>query len=149
MLVTQKDAITRITGNITPEYINGLKNELGRAFTKLKSTHFAEGQQYGFLATMIPKEKYRIVISDATWNYAAPGNPGVYAAAALVAGVSAAQQEQHVAQHKDEQTAYADYLGLQEAGKELLLYGVGNDVLAPLKKQYINFGDQDDDIAEV
>ena len=37
--------------------------------------------------------------------------------------------------------AYADYLGSQEAGKELLLYGVGDDTLAPLKKQYINFGD--------
>ena len=36
---------------------------------------------------------------------------------------------------------YTDYLGLQEAGKELLLYGVGDDVLAPKKKQYINFGD--------
>jgi hypothetical protein len=35
----------------------------------------------------------------------------------------------------------ADYLGSQEAGKELLLYGVGDDVLALLKKQYINFGD--------
>ena len=69
----------------------------GGAFTKLKSTHFAEGQRYDFLATVIPEEKYRVV------------------------GVSAAQREQLVAQHKEEQTAYADYLGLQEAGKELLL----------------------------
>jgi hypothetical protein len=38
------------------------------------------------------------------------------------------------------QTAYT-YLGAQEAGKELLLYGVSDDALAPLKKQYINFGD--------
>jgi hypothetical protein len=30
---------------------------------------------------------------------------------------------------------------LQEAGKELLIYGVGDNALAPLKKQYINFGD--------
>ncbi len=141
MLVAQKDAITRITGIITPESIDGLENKLGGAFTKLKSTHFAEGQRYGFLATVIPQEKYRIVISDATWAYAAPGNPGAYAAAALATGVSAAQREQLVAQHKEEQTAYADYLGSQEAGKELLLYGVGDDVLAPLKKQYINFGD--------
>jgi hypothetical protein len=37
--------------------------------------------------------------------------------------------------------AYTEYLGAQEAGRELLLYGIGNDVLAPLKKQYINFGD--------
>ena len=117
------------------------RSNIGGAFTKLKSTHFAEGQRYGFLATVIPEEKYRIVISDATWYYAAPGNPGAYAAAALVAGVSAAQQEQLVAQHKEEQTAYADCLGLQEAGKKLLLYGVGDNPLAPLKKQYINFGD--------
>ena len=105
MLVAQKDAITRITGIITPESIDLLENELGGAFTKLKSTHFAEGQRYGFLASVIPQEKYRIVIGDAAWTYAAPGNPGAYAAAALVAGVSAAQREQLVAQHKEEQTA--------------------------------------------
>ncbi len=44
-------------------------------------------------------------------------------------------------QHKETQMAYTEYLGAQEAGKELLLYGVGNDALDPLKKQYINFGD--------
>ena len=37
--------------------------------------------------------------------------------------------------------AYAYYLGSQEAGKELQLYGVDNDALASLKKQDINFGD--------
>ena len=44
MLVTQKDAIMRITGIITLKSIDGLKNKLGGAFTTLKSTHFAEGQ---------------------------------------------------------------------------------------------------------
>jgi hypothetical protein len=39
------------------------------------------------------------------------------------------------------QIAYTEYLGAQEAGKQLLLYGVGNDALVPLKKKYINFGD--------
>jgi hypothetical protein len=43
-------------------------------------------------------------------------------------------------QHKETQTAYTKYLVAQEAGKELLLYGVGDDALVPLKKQYINFG---------
>ena len=38
------------------------------------------------------------------------------------------------------QTAYTKYLAAQEAGKEFLLYGIGDDALAPLKKQYINFG---------
>ncbi len=30
---------------------------------------------------------------------------------------------------------------MQDARKELILYGIGDDALAPLKKQYINFGD--------
>ena len=76
MLVAQKDAITKITGIITPESIDGLENELGGAFTKLKSPHFDEGQRFGFLATVIPQEKYRIVISDVAWVYEAPANPG-------------------------------------------------------------------------
>ena len=104
MLVAHKDALTRITGIIMPECINGLENELGGAFTKLKSTHFEEGQKYGFLATVIPQEKYRIIISDAAWNFAAPENPGAYATTALAPGVSMAQREQLVAQHKEEQT---------------------------------------------
>ena len=44
MLAAQKDAITRIAGIITSESIDGLENKLGGAFTKLKSTYFAEGQ---------------------------------------------------------------------------------------------------------
>ena len=100
MLVAQKDAITRITGIIMPESIDGLENKLGGAFTKLKSTRFEEGQRYGFLATVIPQEKYRIVISNAAWNYAAPANPGTYAIAALAPGVSTVQREQLIAQHK-------------------------------------------------
>ncbi len=141
MLVAQKDVITKIMGIIMPESINILKNELGGAFTILKSTHFAEGQRYSFLVSVIPKDKYWSVISNPAWVYAAPANPGMYAATALSAGVSAAQRKQIVAQHKEEQTSYADYLSSQEARKELLLYGIGNDALAPLKKQYINFGD--------
>jgi hypothetical protein len=90
---------------------------------------------------VIPQEKYRVVISNPTWVYVAPANPGTYSATALIAGVSAAQQEQLVAQHKEAQTTYANYLGTQEAGKDLLLYGVGVKALTPLKKQYINFGD--------
>jgi hypothetical protein len=44
ILVAQKDAITKITGIITPKSIVTLENELGGAFTILKSTHFAKGE---------------------------------------------------------------------------------------------------------
>ncbi len=90
ILVAQKDGSAKIVGIITPKSIDILKNELGRAFTILKSTHFAEGERYGYLACIIPEEKYRIVITNPTWVYAAPVNPGAYTVVALAAGVSAA-----------------------------------------------------------
>ena len=46
-----------------------------------------------------------------------------------------------MAQHKIEQKSYRDYLSVEEAGKELILYTVGDDAVAPLKKQYIGYGD--------
>jgi hypothetical protein len=141
ILAAQKDAVTRITGVITPEAIDNLEDEIGGIFTILKSIHLAEGQRYGYLACVIPKAKHRLVIVDNEWMYTTPANPGAYAAAALEGGVSAAQREQLVANHKEQQLSYTEYLGVQEAGKELILYGVGNNALAPLKKQYINFGD--------
>jgi hypothetical protein len=90
ILVAQKDVITKITGIITPEPINTLENELGGAFTIPKSTHFAEGERYGYFACVIPEGNYCIIIADPMWVYPAPVSPGAYAAAALAAGVSAA-----------------------------------------------------------
>jgi hypothetical protein len=90
MLVAQKDVITKITGIVTPESIDTLENELGGAFTILKSTYFTNRQRYGFLASVIPEDKYRIIINSPAWVYTAPVNPGAYAATALAAGVSTA-----------------------------------------------------------
>jgi hypothetical protein len=109
--------------------------------TIIKTHHYTEGQKYGHLASIIPQDEYRIVISDATWIHTAPVDPGAYSAAALGVGNAAAQREQLVAEHKQLQGSYASYLGVEEAGKELILYAVGADALAPLKKQYIGFGD--------
>jgi hypothetical protein len=64
----------------------------------------------------------------------------VYSADALNASNVAAMRKQFVAQHKIKQKSYRDYLKVKEAGKELILYAVGNDAVAPLKKQYIGFG---------
>jgi hypothetical protein len=92
MLVAQTDIITKITGIIMPKSIDTLENELGGAFTILKSTHFTDRQCYGFLASVIPKDKYRIVINSPAWVYTAPVNPGAYASMALAAGVSGTAQ---------------------------------------------------------
>ncbi len=70
-----------------------------------------------------------------------PADPGAYSQDALTVGNAAAQREQFVAEHKILQKSYNDYRGVEEAGKELILYAVGDDALAPLKQLYIGFGD--------
>jgi hypothetical protein len=54
---------------------------------------------------------------------------------------AAALQEQYVAEHKILMKSYSDYLGVEKSGKDLILYAAGNNAMAPLKKEYIGFGD--------
>ena len=103
--------------------------------------HYEQGQKYGHLTRAIPEAKYRFIIGNPAWAPDVPTNPGAYSQAALTVGNAAAQQEQLVAEHKILQKSYNDYLGIEEAGEELILYVVGDNALAPLKKLYIGFGD--------
>ncbi len=100
MLISPHNKLTRTNGVITPEAVNKLKDELGGIFTVTKTHHYKQGQKYGHLTSAIPKQKYRLVIGNATWAHTVPGNPGAYSQAALSVGNSAALQEQHVAEHK-------------------------------------------------
>ncbi len=140
-LIGLRNKITRLNGIITPEGVDKLEDELGGVCTIIKTHHYTEGQKYGHLASIIPQNKYRIVIGNATWVHVVPANPVAYSAAALGVGNAAAQREQLVTEHKVLQASYADYLGMEEAAKELILYAIGSNALAPLKKQYIGFGD--------
>jgi hypothetical protein len=141
MLISLQDNLTCLNGVITPEAVNKLEDELGGIFTVTKTHHYKQGQKYGHLASAIPESKYRLVIGDATWVHGVPADPGAYSQAALGASNAAARREQLVAEHKILQKSYNVYLGVKEAGKELIQDVVGDDALAPLKKLYIGFGD--------
>ncbi len=121
MLISLRNKLTHTNSVVTPEAVNKLEDELGGIFTVTKTHHYKQGQKYGHLASAISKQKYRFVIRNATWAYTVPGNPGAYSQAALGIGNSAALQKQHVAEHKILQKSYNDYLGIEEAGKELIL----------------------------
>jgi hypothetical protein len=135
------DKLTRLNGVIILEAVDKLEDKLSGIFTMAKTHHYTQGQKYGHLASAIPKSKYRLVIGNATWTHTVPTNPGAYSVDALNAGNAAATCKQFVAQHKIKHKSYRDYLNVEEAGKELILYAVGNNAVAPLKKQYIGFGD--------
>jgi hypothetical protein len=140
MLIKLWDKLTCLNGVIIPEAIDKLEDKLGGIFTMAKTHHYTQGQKYGHLASAIPKSKYRLVIGNTTWTHTVPTDTGGYSADALNVGNAAATRKQFMAQHKIKQKSYRDYLIVKEAGKELILYAVGNNAVAPLKKQYIGFG---------
>jgi hypothetical protein len=142
MLIKLWDKLTHLNGVITPDAVNKLEDKLGRIFTVAKTHHYTQGQKYGHLASAIPKRKYRLVIGNATSTHTLPTNPGAYSADALNAGNAAAIPKQFVAQHKIKKKSYRDHLNVKEAGKELILYAVGGNAVAPLKKQCISFGNR-------
>ncbi len=94
------------------------------------------------MASAIPKAKYRIIIGNATWTHTIPEDSGAYSLAALGVGNTAMQQEQLKDQHMVLVQNHAYNLKVKEAGKELIFCAAGDDALAPLKKQYIGFGDE-------
>jgi hypothetical protein len=93
-LISLHNKLTRLNGVITLEAVNKLKDDLGRIFTVTKTHHYEQGQKYSRLASAIPKQKYRLVIGNATWAHTVLGDPGAYSQAALGVGNSAALREQ-------------------------------------------------------
>jgi hypothetical protein len=140
MLIKLQDKLTCLNSVITPEAVNKLEDELGGIFTVAMTHHYTQGEKYGHLVNLNPKSKYRLVIGNATWAHTVPANPGAYSADALTTGIAAATCKQFVAEHKVKQKSYRDCLSVKEAAKELILHTIVNDTVAPLKKQYIGFG---------
>jgi hypothetical protein len=139
-LISLCNKLTLLNGMITPDAVNRLKNELGGIFTVAKTHHYEQGQKHGHFASAIPEPKYRLVIGNATWTHTIPADTGAYSMAALVVENAATLRKQYVVEHKIQMKSYNDYLGIEEAGKDLILYSAGNDALALLEKQYIGFG---------
>jgi hypothetical protein len=62
ILIRLHDKITCLYGIINPDSINKLEDKLGGMCTIIKPHHYTKGQKYGNLASIIPQNKYRIVI---------------------------------------------------------------------------------------
>jgi hypothetical protein len=61
-LIGLHDKITHLNGIITPESIDKLKDKLSNVCTSIKTHHYTKGQKYGDLASIIPQNKYRIIV---------------------------------------------------------------------------------------
>ena len=126
-IIAQKDQITQIIGEITPESIDNLEEEVGGVAATVKSYHFDSGIDNGHLAVIIPQADYRIIIEDDGWEYEPPEELEEYDAAAVTATV--AQRAVIEAQHKRKYESLLTFTGVSVGAKELIIYAVGEEAV--------------------
>ena len=131
--------ITCVVGPITPAVVDKLQDEIATIAATTKTYSYPQGQVFGHAASIIPEAKYRVLINDNTFTYASVADPGAYDPAALVPGISAAQREQVVAEHKRQQKDYENYIAIQQVSINFIIYALGEPAIAALKKPYVAY----------
>ena len=82
----------------------------------------------------------RTILNDPTWTFAAPMYQDGYNTNA--ARVNTGPQAQLEAEHKAKNHNYKVYAGVGTGANKLILYAVGEEQLAPLRKRYVGFAGQ-------
>ena len=136
-ILAQKDQITQIIGEITPESIDNLEEEIGGVAATVKSYHFEGGIDNGHLAAIIPQADYRIIIEDEDWEYEPPEELDEYDEDAVTATV--AQRAVIEAQHRRKYESLLTFCGVSVGAKELIIYAVGEEAVIALKARFIKY----------
>ena len=137
-IVAQKDEITKIVGEITPEAIDNLEEELGGVATTVKSYHFKGGRENGHLAAIVSEDDYREIIEDEEWEYVEPEDQEEYDPDAVACTV--AQRAVREAKWKRKATSLVTFGGVCEGTKDLIIYAVGEDAVVSLKQRFVKYG---------
>ena len=137
-IVAQQDKVTRLHGDISPETVDNLEEELGGIVVNIKSHHFVRGAEFGHLSVIIPQSEFADLIGDDEWEYEPPEELDAYDPDAIALG--AAQRSQAEAEWKRKIDAYETYLGVCAGLRDLIVLAVGEDAVVTLKKKYVNYG---------
>ena len=139
----QQDTITRIVGDITPKTLDILEEEIGGILVSVKLNHYAQGAKYGHLAAILGETRMRKILNNQpNFGYDTPVDQGAYDPVVIANAATAASRSQMEAQHDQKNDKYQRNFVIETGTKELIKYAVGNDALAPLKKQFIKFGEK-------
>ena len=77
-ITAQKDCVTRILDDITPEAIKDLEEELGGILVGCKSHHFPRGQKFGHLLVISGEDRMRTIYANTGYTYVVPINQCPY-----------------------------------------------------------------------
>ena len=117
----QAHKMTKIIGEIGPDDIDRLEEELGEIATTAKSGHFPQGEIFGHLPMIIREAKMRQILADPNYMYVEQADPGAYDPAAVAPGISAAQRAQMEGEHRKKQESYEGGIGVMEGLKTLIV----------------------------
>jgi len=92
-VVANKDKRTRVIGDISPDQVDNLEEEIGWIITTFNSNYYTEGRKYGHLACILTQMAYQTVINETAWAYDTPQDQGAYDPNA-VANVTGGQRSQ-------------------------------------------------------
>ena len=84
--------MTTIVGDIAPDDINRMEEDLGEIGTTAKSGHSFQGEIFGHLPMVIKEAKMRQILADLTYIYSEQADPRAYDPTAVAAGINAAQR---------------------------------------------------------
>ena len=120
LVSAKKDRISKILGDITPERIDAMEEQIAKVLATVPSTHFVSRAKYGHLAMVLTEAEYQKIIADSNWTYVPPRDLGAYDAA-VVNTANAAQRAQLEATHNRKNAEFQVFCGAQEGAKDLIL----------------------------
>ncbi len=88
-MLAQQDNITQLNGDNIPDTVDVLKEEIEKITVTIKLYHYAKGDVWGHLATIIPEEKMAALIGDVGFDRSAPIWQDTYNDALLNTGTEA------------------------------------------------------------
>ena len=68
-IMEQKDRVTKISVDITPERIKYLKKRVVNALATITFNQYINGVKYKHLAIVVAEVEYQTVILDTNWTY--------------------------------------------------------------------------------
>ena len=99
-MLAQQENITSLHGNINPETVDTLEEEIGSIAATVKSYHFTGGSDFEHLTVIIPESKMITLLSDKNWEYCPPEEQEAYDDKVIANNITDAQRSQLEMKHK-------------------------------------------------
>jgi hypothetical protein len=109
--------VTPMNGEPTMKSYETLVKELKPIAIKLKTTLFAKGHKYGFLATICTEEDYASIIEDPNYKWMEPEEPEDYDST-ITDDMTDVQRKQQEEQHKRYKIEFNKYVAATNVLRE-------------------------------